>query len=104
MWVRTKPKKGAFANRTVNGSAKVGEEVGECESEWLMVTGMGVGLNSALVQHSRASHPALYSGNRWGVLHLRMTPHMHNSGSTKPWPPCLTFADVKWNEVQQNWS
>lgn len=41
VWVRRKPKKGAFANGTVNGSRKVVEEVGECENEWLMVTGKG---------------------------------------------------------------
>lgn len=55
MWVRTKPKKGAFANLTVNGSTKVVKEVGECENEWLTVIGNGIGLSSAIVQHSRDS-------------------------------------------------
>lgn len=50
-----KPKKGVFANLTVNGSTKVVEEVRECENEWLTVIGNGIGLSSVVVQHSHGS-------------------------------------------------
>jgi len=50
-----KPKKGAFANLTVNGSTEVAKEVGECENEWLTVIGNGIALSSAVVQHGCGS-------------------------------------------------
>lgn len=56
MWVRTKAKKGAFANLTVNGLTKVVKEVGERVGEWLMATGNGLHLGSAVVQLSRGRY------------------------------------------------
>lgn len=48
MWVGTKPRKGAFANRTVNCSTQVVGEGEECENEWLVVIGNGSGGSPAL--------------------------------------------------------